>query len=104
MKHLIQEIKDLIHRPRLLIQYLVLNFFLISVGVAAVVYTKKEIVLEHTRVQSEQILKTTGKLDAVPLPANVETSVNRLKQGAEKTLEETGPATHAPKKTDSSDK
>lgn len=92
MSHLIQEIKDLFHRPRLLIQYLVLNFFLISVGVASVMYTKKELVKEHTRVQSEQIIITAGKLDEVPLPKNVERSVNRLKAGAEKTLEETGPS------------
>ena len=62
MKHLIQEIKDLLQRPRLLIQYLILNFFLISVGIAAVVYTKKVVILEHSRVQSEQILNVSRNL------------------------------------------
>lgn len=88
MKHLIQEIKDLFQRPRLLIQYLILNFFLISVGVAAVVYTKKEMILEHSRVQSEQILNVSRKLDGVDLPRNVEKDINHLQQNAEQTLKE----------------
>ena len=88
MKHLIQEIKDLLQRPRLLIQYLILNFFLISVGVAAVVYTKKGVILEHSRVQSEQILNVSRKLDGVDLPHNVEKDINHLQQNAEQTLKE----------------
>lgn len=88
MKHLIQEIKDLFQRPRLLIQYLILNFFLISVGVAAVVYTKKGVILEHSRVQSEQILNVSRKLDGVDLPRNVEKDINHLQQNAEQTLKE----------------
>ena len=88
MKHLIQEIRDLFQRPRLLIQYLILNFFLISVGVAAVVYTKKEMILEHSRVQSEQILNVSRKLDGVDLPRNVEKDINHLQQNAEQTLKE----------------
>lgn len=104
MKHLIQEIRDLFNNPRLLIQYVVLNFFLLSVGVAAVVYTKKEMALEQSRVQSQQILKTTGKLESVQLPENVEKSVTRLKEGAQQTLEETGPATSDPKVQGSSTK
>lgn len=88
MKHLIQEIKDLLQRPRLLIQYLILNFFLISVGVAAVVYTKKGVILEHSRVQSEQILNVSRKLDGVDLPRNVEKDINHLQQNAEQTLKQ----------------
>lgn len=89
MKHLIQEIKDLLQRPRLLMQYVILNFFLISVGVAAVVYTKKEMVLEHQRMQSEQILDVSRKLDGVDLPKNLENDVDHLEQNAESTLKET---------------
>lgn len=88
MKHLIQEIRDLFQRPRLLIQYLILNFFLISVGLAVVVYTKKEMILEHSRVQSEQILNVSRKLDGVDLPRNVEKDINHLQQNAEQTLKE----------------
>lgn len=88
MKHLIQEIKDLFQRPRLLVQYLILNFFLISVGVAAVIYTKKGVILEHSRVQSEQILNVSRKLDGVDLPRNVEKDINHLQQNAEQTLKE----------------
>ena len=88
MKHLIQEIKDLFQRPRLLVQYLILNFFLISVGVVAVVYTKKVMILEHSRVQSEQILNVSRKLDGVDLPRNVEKDINHLQQNAEQTLKE----------------
>lgn len=88
MKHLILEIKDLLQRPRLLIQYLILNFLLISVGVAAVVYTKKGVILEHSRVQSEQILNVSRKLDGVDLPNNVEKDINHLQQNAEQTLKQ----------------
>ena len=102
MKHLLQEIKDLFNRPRLLIQYVVLNFFLISVGLAAVVYTKKEWVVEVNRVQSEQILTTADKLEKVELPANVEKSVNKLKEGAKKSLEAEGPIDDLPKEKGSS--
>lgn len=87
MNHLIQEIKELFKKPRLLIQYLILNFFLISVGIAAVVYSKKEILLEHTKVQSEQILNVTQGLEGIDLPPKVETKVNQLQKGAERTLE-----------------
>ena len=78
MKHLIQETKDLFQRPRLLIQYVVLNFFLISVGLAAVVYTKKELALEHSKTQSEQIIN-------VGQPS-VERNINQLQRNAEQTL------------------
>lgn len=60
MKHLIKEIENLFNRPRLLVQYVVLNFFLISVGVAAVAYTRNELVVEQSKVQSEQTLNTGG--------------------------------------------
>lgn len=88
MKHLIREIKDLLQRPRLLIQYLILNFLLISVGAAAVVYTKKGVILEHSRVQSEQILNVSRELDGVDLPRNVQKDINHLQQNAEQTLKE----------------
>ena len=97
MKHLIQEIRELLQKPRLLLQYVILNFFLISLGVAAVVYTKKEMALEHARVQSEQIINTTEKLNGVDLPPSVERDVNRLQQGAETILREdtqTNPKAH----------
>lgn len=88
MKHLIQEIKDLFQRPRLLIQYVVLNFFLISVGLAAVVYTKKELALEHSKIQSEQIINVGQQLRGVDLPPNVERNINQLQRNAEQTLTE----------------
>lgn len=88
MKHLIQETKDLFQRPRLLIQYVVLNFFLISVGLAAVVYTKKELALEHSKTQSEQIINVGRQLRGVDLPPSVERNINQLQRNAEQTLSE----------------
>ena len=97
-----QEIKELFKKPRLLIQYLILNFFLISVGVAAVVYSKKEILLEHTRVQSEQILNVGQALEGVDLPPKVEQKVDQLEQRAEQSLK--GDETEDPKAQSSSAK
>lgn len=81
MKHLIQETKDLFQRPRLLIQYVVLNFFLISVGLAAVVYTKKELALEHSKTQSEQIINVGQQLRGVDLPPSVERNAEQTLSG-----------------------
>lgn len=95
MKYLIKEIKDLFKRPRLLVQYAVLNFFLISVGVgvAAVTYTRNELVVEQSKVQSEKIISTTQSLENVHLPAHIKDDSLNLKQNAEQTLKVDGVTT-----------
>ena len=93
MKHLIKEIEDLFNRPRLLVQYAVLNFFLISVGVAAVTYTRNELVVEQSKVQSEKIISTTQSLENVHLPAHIKDDIINLKQNAEQTLKVDGVTT-----------
>lgn len=90
MNHLIQEIKDLFQRPRLLLQYVVLNFFLISVGLAAVMYIKKESILEHQRTQGELIMNVNRQLDGVDLPPKAERDLNILQKDAEKSLKDQG--------------
>jgi uncharacterized membrane protein len=84
-------------------QYVVLNFFLVSVGVAAVVYVKKELAVQHTIKQSEQILKVGEKLEKVDLPPSVEKDVRKLQKNAEKTLEQ-GNSTSTPPENQSSKK
>ena len=90
MKHLIQEIKDLVQKPRLLLQYVVLNFFLISVGLAAVMYIKKEAILEHQRTQGELIINVNRQLDGVDLPPKAERQLDELEHDAQKSLKDQG--------------
>lgn len=83
MNVLIQEIKKVFARPRLLVQYIVLNFFLVSVGGAAVVYIKKEALVSYQVQQNEMIVSLIKALDSVNLPVTVEQKVNNLEQSAE---------------------
>jgi hypothetical protein len=97
MKDLIQEIKDHWPRPRLLVQYVVLNFFLLSVGGAAVVYIKNEALTTYQQKQNELIIEVSKDLDKVTLPARVEEKVDALELNAEVKVGQS-PATAPPKK------
>lgn len=83
MNDLIQAIKDVLKRPRLVIQYCILNFFLLSVGLAAVVYIQKEALENYQQYQNQLILHVSKDLNKVDLPARTEDDVRKLQLNAE---------------------
>lgn len=66
--HLAREMRDLMKNPKLLLQYLILNFFLLAVGLAAVVYIRKEAVIDYQKGQAIIIQGATGNLKDRRLP------------------------------------
>lgn len=83
MDHLTHEIKGLLHNPRLLFQYAILNFFLISVGTAAVVYIKKEAVIEYQVKQGEQIGRAVDGLSQSKTPDQSKDNLKEINQASD---------------------
>lgn len=82
MEHLIHDVRSVLKRPSLLLQYAVLNFFLLSVSTAAVVYIKKEAVIEYQQGKAEIILNAAKNLNHFDLPGPLNTDVDHIVRAA----------------------
>lgn len=82
MEHLIRDVTSVLKRPRLMLQYVILNFFLLSVGTAAVVYVKKETIIQYQQGKTEIILNAAKNLDHFDLPEPLESDVDRIRSAA----------------------